>query len=263
MRFEQSTHQYFNSSDQEYVSVTTLIHNYIPEFDGEYWSMYKSIKKAYLEVYGESGWSDFKWSVGGWKQVVANFDESNPLWILVKQHQSNLLEEWKIENKRSTDRGTKIHNAFEENVRPINHKGTTHVHSQVNPLEVADFESSVYHNELLVYSHPYRVAGQVDKVIRRGKVFDIIDYKTNKKLVYYGFLGETMKAPLDHYQNANFWHYTLQLSLYAWIISSYGYEVGDLTIAYIYGDNDDKIQMIPVEYRKKDIELMLEDYASI
>ena len=45
INFEEQSHTYTHSkTNEKYISVTTLIHNYVPEFDEAYWSLYKSVK---------------------------------------------------------------------------------------------------------------------------------------------------------------------------------------------------------------------------
>ena len=260
--FEPKRHKYFNG-EKEYISVTTLIHGYAPEFDEEYWSTYKAIKDTVINELGMETWNAYKTGVGGWENVVRNYNAGMPVFMLgvsskIRERQQYYKDKWKEENLQSTERGTAIHNEYETDLRTIKSGKKILHHSLVNPLERVEFDKWVYHNELLVYNHEYGIAGQIDHVQRHGRVVNILDYKTNKKLEKEGFRGETMYPPLAHYQNANFWHYTLQLSLYAWILEQYGYEIGTLTIKYI--DHDDNEEFIPIEYVKNDIELMLKDY---
>ena len=40
--FNEELHRYTDEYSSEYKSVTTVIHDYVPEFDKEYWSKYKA-----------------------------------------------------------------------------------------------------------------------------------------------------------------------------------------------------------------------------
>ena len=45
-------------------------------------------------------------------------------------------------------------------------------------------------------------------------------------------------APLEHLPDTNYWHYTMQLNVYKWILEKYyNVEVGDLYIVILHPDN--------------------------
>jgi hypothetical protein len=49
---------------------------------------------------------------------------------------------------------------------------------------------------------------------------------------------ETGYAPVDHLPNTNYWHYTMQLNVYKWILETYyDVDVGDLYIVILHPDN--------------------------
>ena len=56
-----------------------------------------------------------------------------------------------------------------------------------------------------------------------------------------------MKGPFSHLPDSNFYHYTIQLGIYGWMLEQKGYKVRSLIIEY-------KGKDIPVEYHKEAIE---------
>ena len=69
-----------------------------------------------------------------------------------------------------------------------------------------------------------------------------------------------MKYPLNNVEDCNFWHYTLQLSTYAWMIqkSNPNFEIEDLIIVHYDHNNNQTIYHL--EYLKDEVEKMLRHY---
>lgn len=101
--------------------------------------------------------------------------------------------------------------------------------------------------ECRVYIEEFLVAGTIDLLAIKGKDFAIIDWKTNKDILqftsgYYKkvevlrdgrrtwiksdewvYKDERMLAPVEHLQKCKGVIYSLQLSIYAWIMEYYGF----------------------------------------
>ena len=83
-----------------------------------------------------------------------------------------------------------------------------------------------------------KLCGSIDMVYRRksdGK-FVIYDWKRSKDIKSENPFGSGL-APLDHLPDTNYWHYTLQLNVYKWILEQYyGLEVADLYLVILHPD---------------------------
>ena len=102
--------------------------------------------------------------------------------------------------------------------------------------------------EHLVYLRSAGICGQSDLVeVYNGKVY-ITDYKTNKEIKsesYKNWEGTSQKMnhPLTHLDDCNLMHYTLQLSIYLYMILKHNPNLspGELTIHHIsFEEEDDK-----------------------
>lgn len=109
---------------------------------------------------------------------------------------------------------------------------------------LGELQEGVY-PELLVWNEEYCVSGQIDVAIIKegaiGKIVDIHDYKTNKKInkesgyysnYYRKHIYEYMNYPLDNVQNCNYYHYALQLSTYMYFMECFGFIAGELKILH-------------------------------
>ena len=61
--------------------------------------------------------------------------------------------------------------------------------------------------------------------------------------------------------DCNYWHYTLQLSLYAYMIQQLNPELNVRELKLIHIDRNGKQTVHPLEYRKDDVERMIKHYA--
>jgi hypothetical protein len=81
-----------------------------------------------------------------------------------------------------------------------------------------------------------KLCGSIDMVFRRksdGK-FVIYDWKRSKEIKSDNPF-KTGLAPLNHLPDTNYWHYTMQLNIYKWILETYyGLEVADLYLVILH-----------------------------
>lgn len=231
VRFKEDTHQYFNSAGEEYISVSHLLKTIAEEFDPDGKILAASAKKRGVSP-------------------------------------EELQKEWRATAKKGTDHGSRIHNALEY------YDKTGQIHSADQELEPAIKSITSYyrdyyqcHNEIMLYSHKYKIAGTTDKlniVSSRGKWVDISDYKTNLKgITYFSKYGKTLLHPFNHLQDCSYVKYSFQLSLYAYMFEQLtNYKIRQLFIHFI--DPIDHLQhrQIPALYLKPEVEYLLNEYES-
>ena len=272
--FNDLNHCYFDVNDEskQYISVTTLIHRYTQEFDKEFWSAYKALEK----FLSKENWTIEKKSLLNTKkfdkEILSTYNISE---LEFNKTQQSILDEWDRKNKESCERGTKIHaeleNSFYKSGKDVSLKrfgigGKFECRKNYSDL---DLEYGVY-PEYLIYRESndgiLRLAGQIDLIVKQGNEITICDWKTNQEIKQKaGFNTQTkstakMKYPLNNLDDANFWHYTLQLSTYAWMLQKLNpkFIIKDLIICHFdYNGNE---TIYHCDYLKKDVERMLAHY---
>ena len=232
--FEEQAHKYNDTFGNEYRSVTTLIGDYYPHFDADYWAH----KKA-----KEQGKSE--------KAIKAEWD--------------------RIRNE-ACERGTKTHNGLEDAIKEVSRfkKAIRYLTDIENgrvvtiadipamipkPLDVEQFKKAtnnkypkiyevfdfytergyVIYSEIGAFLMDYLISGTIDIFCYRPTDFVILDWKTNRDGLKFeaGYYKkdkstvpnqltnewvkkhEFMLPPLGHLENCNGEHYTMQLSMYA------------------------------------------------
>ncbi len=135
------------------------------------------------------------------------------------------------------------------------------------------------HTELTVYMMSAWLIGTADEVIiyldeNGDKCIFLRDFKSNghklevtpkkffqKDKGYSDF--KYFYAPINHRPCDTFQKYTYQLSTYAYFLEKLGYKIGKLEIeAFDMDDegNETNVRLLPVEYRKDDVKLMIDYY---
>jgi len=192
--FDSKSHVYRNK-DKKLISVTTFLSQFKNEFDSEYWS--------------------------------------NKIAIRDNKTQEQVLKEWSDKAKKSCEIGTAIHKIFEEYIL-----GNFSILNNEIKIDFIDLEIDYFldfnkkskvaikfikdffvtkrlipiHSEFIVYNE--NLAGQIDLVCKdqKGNIY-ILDFKTNDKIETYSY-GKKMKGVFKELNDSNFYHYSLQLSIY-------------------------------------------------
>ena len=271
--FNDENHCYWNVNDNEkYISVTTLIHQFTQPFDKEFWSAYKALEK----LIPKDSWAIEKKSLLNSKKfdksILDVYDISENDFNKIQQ---DILDSWDEENRKSCERGTQIHsdieNSFYKKPKDISLKkfGIGGKFECKKDHTELDLEYGVY-PEYLIYRESedgiLRIAGQVDLIIKSGNEITIVDHKTNKKIEQKSFYNSKtrssakMKYPLNNLDDVNFYHYTMQLSTYAWMLQKINpnFIIKDLILNHY--DHNGNNTLYHCEYLKDEVERMLRFY---
>lgn len=260
--FQSEGHRYTNENGEAYISVTTLISRYKAPFDAQYWSTYKAIKLI-LEKKGI--WDRFKRRAGGWDKVVAYYNSLNdfPYSCEITKAKIQFLQSWAESGRIAREKGSEYHaqmenTSHEVGVEKKNGKNIK-VYSPVDLLRLQDFENDGVYTELLLYNDHFKLAGMADKVIKEGCIIHIHDYKTSREIEMEAFQEQKMKHPIQHLPSCNYFEYSLQLSIYAWMLEQAGYIVGDLVIEHVPSNHKE----YKVKYLREDVQSLLSHYGNV
>ena len=273
--FNAEYHKYWNVTDEskKFISVTTLIERFGQPFDKDFWSAYKALEK----LISPESWKIEKKSL----LTTKRFDKSILDLYNISENdfnaqQQEILDDWAEENRKSCERGTKIHEKLENefykagsnvNLKKFGLGGKFECRKDYTEL---DLPYGVYPEYLISRTSDdgiLNIAGQIDLLIKNGNEITLADHKTNKKIDLKGFYNsanrstDKMKYPLGHLDECNFNHYQLQLSLYAWMLQKLNpkFVIKDLILNHY--DHDGKNTLYHCSYLKEDVEKMLKHYA--
>ncbi len=189
VKYNDEDHLYWDENDK-YISVTTLIGKFGQDFDKEFWSAYKALEKLLSKeefnlekkVLLETKKVDLKYYMD-----MYNFSKDD-----FNREQQNVLDEWQKTNIESCERGTKIHSELEHlftskketDLKKFGLGGKFLVNTNKtldsDNLSLLDVEKGVF-PEYLIYrvssDGKFKLAGQIDLLIKDGDDIYIYDYK--------------------------------------------------------------------------------------
>lgn len=252
--FNEAEHRYTDDYNTVYKSVTTIIKDYEIPFDREYWLKYKAEKLNVSE--------------------------------------NELSKEWETITEEACIKGRNKHEYLEESVNKFYSKGSSLCRGEGKILSEdyliksdlrerhADIfyylidlinKGFILYSEKRIYNYQLGVCGTIDVLAVREKEFIVIDWKTNKKVLYFksgyykkNYLGietniwvikdERFKHPLDNIPFCKGSIYGLQLSTYALLVELFGMKCLELNLWHI---RDNSTTMYNMRYCKEEVEQML------
>lgn len=264
--FTEENHRYTSHSGEIYTSVTSLLKSFTPPFDADYWSAYKALQ-AVLEGRGE--WAAYKKKAGGWQNAVVyarEIDTTFPYRKEVIEAKKLILQSWDDTKNEALSKGTAYHKLKEDSVKQkivyTPEMQEIPVVSDVDVLALQNFEDDGLYPELILYNDDWKLAGQADWVMKQKNRVNIKDYKTSKEIKRSAFQDSKLLYPVDHLPNANFYIYSLQLSLYGLMLESKGFQVGYLSIEHVDKNTQRTIEIYPVEYLRREAQLIVDSHIS-
>lgn len=272
--FNEEFHRYIDLTNPavKFTSVTTMIEKFGQPFDKEFWSAYKALEK----LLDADSWKLEKKSLLSTKKFdpiileLHNITEND-----FNKTQQEILDTWDEENRRSCERGTKIHAGLENSFYNKGKDISLAKYQIGGKFEcqkdrtALDLENAVYPEYLIHWDSPsgkLHIAGQIDLLVKKGNSIIIGDYKTNKKIDTKSYFDSKsrssvkMKFPLNNLDDCNYYHYCLQLSTYAYIIESYNPDFTIEDLVLVHFDHNDNMTVYHLPYLRKEVERMLAYY---
>lgn len=225
LTFSEAEHKYTSDDNIPWRSVTGVIHSVCQPFD---WTPEQSSKS---------------------KKAGNKWAGMDPVEIQAA---------WDAENQRSKELGHWYHNIREQAL--IGEPGVVYT-PMTEGVKIAPeqkLKDGIY-PEHFCYLQSARVCGQSDLVTVEGSYLDIDDYKTCKEIkknshVSWEGISKKMKAPVEHVEDCDLMHYTLQLSLYAFMIQRHNphLTVRNMTIHHVLFEEEGRDKYLYPIYKKNE-----------
>lgn len=268
--FEDSTHTYFDLQDgSKYISVTQLLSEYKPKFNGDFWSSYKAME----ELIDVNDWKILKPILLKSK----NFKESYISEYGINknefdQKKQEILDSYAKASKEACEKGTQKHlikelSFYDEKSRNVAKYGIGGKFECTKGKYTLNDSQAIY-PELLI-SHDFdglRICGQADLICKDGNDIWILDWKTNKKIDKSSYFDsktkkhEMLKFPLNNLMSSNYWIYSLQLSIYMFMLEKQNPNFNCKKLMLVHIDDNNNETVYECEYLKDDVEKLIKHY---
>lgn len=245
--FNESGHSYVDSEGHYYTSVTTLINRYFTPFDFDKWANYTALKegvseKEIRERWFKNGFLARRLGTYVHKIIESNIKGGDPTPIY-DEAKNNLEEEYFSQFEIASK-------VFCEKLNSLR--------------EIA--EKCEIRSEKIIFDPELRLAGTVDLLLKTNDGWVLGDWKTNKTIISkdnrfnkFG-IGVCKNVP-----DTNFGHYSLQLSLYKYIILRNGYLPKNEKIVklMIFQPNYEEKTIQEIEIDELDVSELVDDFHSV
>tara|TARA_E500000178_G_C16960423_1_gene725721 strand:- start:554 stop:1315 length:762 start_codon:yes stop_codon:yes gene_type:complete len=208
--FDEEPHIYTIDGDSDYTSVTTWIHTHFEKFNADI-----VITKM---MNGD------KW-------------EQNKYYGMTRE---NIKDLWDKNRISSSTSGTKLHYDIEcyyNNILVNN-----------NSIEYTYFKNFTndylhlypYRTEWMIWDKELKLAGSIDMVYKNNdETFSIYDWKRCKEIKKFSLTDKFSKTScIEHIPDSNYWHYSLQLNTYKFIIEkNYNKKIKEMYLLCLHPNN--------------------------
>ena len=235
IEFYEPTHVYTVKGDSNYTSVTTWNHSHFGHFNADE-VINNMIKGGKLE---------------------------DPEYKYFGKTPEEIKQLWAQNGVEASGSGTKTHLHIEYfyNKMKVDDDSIEYEFFQNFAKDHPHLEA--YRTEWCVYDEDLKIAGSIDMIFKdtRNGEFYIYDWKRTKKISYEGFNGKKSKTHcIRHVDDANFWHYALQLNVYRKILSSlYDIHTTQLCLVVLHPENCSKnYEIVELPFMDEEIEKLWE-----
>ena len=298
--FDEGPHKYTDTLGNEYRSVTTLIGDYYNHFDADYWAHKKAREQGKSEKQIRAEWDRIKDEACERGTATHNGIEDAIKSVSKFKEAIKYLEEAK------SGRCITIADIPDLIPRPLDveefKEATNNKYPEI--YRVFDFYTErgyTIYSEIGAFLIDYLISGTIDIFCYRPTDFVILDWKTNRdglkfEAGYYKKDKSTipnqltnewvkkkqfMLPPLNHLDDCNGMHYTMQLSLYAlmseiildipcvglglchigspWVLNRYGQPLRDNEGYHVDPNGEETVKWFKIQYLKNEAKALLKD----
>ena len=213
--FDEGPHIYTIDGDSDFMSVTTWNHSHFPHFDAD---------KIITKMIRSRNWTRSKY---------------------YGQTREEIKALWTKNGEEASKAGTKMHYDIE---CFYNDEDVEIDEDCVEFDYFMSFENDIgselepYRTEWMVWDKELKLAGSIDMVFRNPDgTLVIYDWKSCKEIKKENRYQSAITECIDHFPDTNFWHYSLQLNTYKYMLEkNYGEKVVGMYLVCLHPNNANK-----------------------
>lgn len=298
--FDEGPHKYTDTNGNEYLSVTTLIGKYTKPFDARYWAHKKAKEQGKSTKAVMKEWDRIR------NEACARGTKTHEGIENAIKSVSKFQDAIQYLNKVKSGRQITVADIPNFKANPLDvekfKEATENKYAEI--YRVFDFYTQrgyTIYSEIGAYLIDYLISGTIDILCVRDKDFVILDWKTNREGLQFtsGYYkkdkttipnqltnvwvdkDDRMLPPLGMLPECNGSHYTMQLSLYAymteyilerpcvglglchigspWIKNSYGQPLRDELGYHVDPNGQETVKWYKIMYYRSLVEAVLAD----
>lgn len=300
--FNEELHKYTDDVETNYTSTTTVIGNYYEKFDKKAADIAAACERIgknpshpkYLKYRGKTAKQLlYEWAQETDRACKKGSKKHAYLENTVKSSNGYNLNAQGFINGRiyTIDDIIRGHNYGRLSLGYFTKTGINKVYPTIFNI-IKDFVDKGFkiYAEIGVYDTRFGVSGLIDILLVRGLEFVILDWKTNKAPLRFdsGYFEKNLDGtlnlgawtpqnkffyyPISHLEDSTGNHYTMQLSIYDYLVESFGLKCVGNILCHIRTvertdnisneDEEEEVVFHSIKYLKKEAEALLTHHAS-
>jgi len=187
---------YIDGSKEKIISVTTIIHRNFPKFDSD---------AIIAKILRKPQWSN------------------DPSYRYYQKSKEEIEQGWEKNRDYSAKMGSEMHLNIEKYWNNDSHDKMGDEYEKFMEF-VGDHPKLIpFRTELEIFDEKHRIAGSIDMLFtdKTGKNVWIYDWKRSKEFKYDNKWQRALRPELQHLDDCNINHYSLQLNMYKYILTKY------------------------------------------
>lgn len=224
IKFIEESHQYFDKTGKELDSVSSVIAKYKKTFDPDGF-------------------------------IIRSYAKRNNLTV------EQVREKWDKERIDACVRGNNLHHHIEIYLKEnkVLDDGYKDIVEQFQKIK---FSGKLF-SEVVLADTKTGICGTSDIIsLVNDNTVDILDLKTNKKLLYKSKYRTRLLYPLEEIEECEYWIYSIQLNLYSFILKQNGYKTRKMAILYINPETR-ILEVHKVPKMDREIKMLIKHYTEI
>jgi len=236
LQFYEPTHTYTVHGEKGFTSVTTFVHHHFEGFNAD------KIITGILEK-------------------TAN----QPSHKYYGMSREDIKQSWNENGKQASQAGTKLHydiECFYNGIMPTN---TSKEYGYFKNFHQHHSDLIPYRTEWMIYHVPLKLAGSIDFIVlNQDDSLDIYDWKRCKDIKKHSPWDKyAITKEIDFIPDTNYWHYSLQLNTYKYIIEDqYDKTVNNMYLITLHPDKQN-YEKIKVPDMQNEIRMLMENRIAI
>ena len=185
-----------------------------------------------------------------------------------------VLDEWKYKNDFSVHKGSTCHeyaqakwiaklyepDYFDHSIEY--YEAVEKIKKQADNFK-KDYKNRLEHlaDEFIIGSEEYDIASAIDHIFinKATNGLVLVDYKTNTDIYKNEKYAKPMKVPLQYLKDTTLNHYSLQLSIYKYLVEKYtNLKFEEMFIVW-FSEQNENYKIIEVPYLEKEVKKILEN----
>jgi PD-(D/E)XK nuclease superfamily len=217
--FYDEGHRYaVDGKSDGYISCTTFIHELFPKFDAD---------AVITKIMRSRNWPNSQWH---------------------GMSRQEIKDAWSTNGSTAASLGTAMHANIEQYYNGLPHSTDSEEWKLFEGF-LADHPDLVpYRTEMCVFADDAKIAGSVDMIYKDGDGYIICDWKRSKEIKMSNKWERGTHPLTEDLDSCNFVHYSMQLSLYKYILQKYyGMTITQTFLIILHPNQDSYMKVVTMD----------------